>query len=291
MLKQLLTKTLLVAVGLCAGMSAWGQVTTTLMEYGTSDVPWTDDLLAEWTAGGSPTFDGDKTRVEISGGNGSYATSKTISPSSNVTINLTAVWRGASSTGRAFSAGNGSYFRFGNIVVAQNDQDKLHGYILTGLSNIASVTTFSAGSYRIDIENSTWLKIEAEINTGSNTLKSFTIKSENGSITYVSLTNVALSSPDYTTVAFGYQKAGGVSTTNKEQLKSVKITQTTSPTEYANYTVHFVDNNGATVKADAVRSGEVGSTVNANDDDQTSFYSGGYKYVYANDGGGFGYPD
>ena len=284
-LKTTNLKMLLLALGMMLGANAsWAQTTTTLLEYGTAEVAWTNENLATWTAGGSPTLsDGI---VTISGKDGSYSTSKTISPTSGTIINLTAVWRGSSSTGRYFSEKNGSYFRFGNIVVAQNDQDKKHGYILTGLDNISSVTKFDAGSYRVAIASCTWLKIEAEINTATNTLTSFTVKSEDGATTYVNLSDQTLADPDYTTVAFGYKRTGSVITDNTEQLKSIKITQTTQTVSYANYTVHFKDNNGATVKDDAVRNGVVGSTVHANSADQTTFYSGDYKYVYDNDGDG-----
>ena len=170
-------KTLLVGLLACAATSVWAQ-TTTLMEYGTSDVAWSADSLAKWTAGGNPTIkDG---YVEITGGNGSYETSKTIAPTSNAIINVQAVWRGRSNTGRAWDKGNGSYFRYGNIVVAQNDQSQNHGYTFTGLSTISGVKTFSAGPYRKDIGECTWLLIEMEINTAENTLTSFTIKSEDG---------------------------------------------------------------------------------------------------------------
>ena len=125
-----------------------------------------------------------------------------------------------------------------------------------------------------------------EINTAENELTSFSIKSEDGNTTYASASKFALNSPDYTTVAFGYQKNGSVSTTNYEQLKSIKITQTTQSKTYANYTVHFVDGDGATVKADEVRNGEVSTTVRANNNDQTTYYANDYKYVYNNDGNG-----
>ena len=264
------------------------QTTTTLMEYGTTSVAWTAAGLAEWTAGGTPTFDNNDnpTYVGITGGNGSYATSKTISPTNGTIINVTAVWRGRSNTGRAFSAGNGSYFRYGNIIVAQNDQDKKHGYGFAGLGNIGSVTTFTAGSYRVDISNCTWLLIEMEINTVTGIMTSFTIKSEDGNTTYVSQSNISLTDPDYTTIAFGYRKSGSVSYANAEQLKSIKITETTQTASYADYTVHFVDGDGIKVKDDVVRNGQVGSTVNANSDDQETFYSTDYKYVYNSDGGG-----
>lgn len=256
--------------------NAWAQ-TTTLLEYGTGDVAWTAENLADWTAGGTPTIKSDY--VEITGGNGSYETSKAIAPTANAIINVQAVWRGCSNTGRAFSAGNGSYFRFGNIIVAQNDQDKKHGYGFAGLTNIGSVTTFTAGSYRTSIENCAWILIEMEINTASNTLTSFTIKSEDGETTYASTTNVALADADYTTVAFGYRKSGSVSTTNTEDLKYVKITQTTQDVETADYTVKYVCDD-ADVKEAATRTGVVGQNISLNASDTENFYANDQKYIY-----------
>ena len=273
-MRKNLFKTYLVAIMALMGTTAWAQ-TTTLLEYGTAEVPWTEDNLTEWTAGGNPAIkDG---YVEITGGNGSYSTSKTIAPTANAIINVQAVWRAASSTGRAFSAGNGSYFRFGNIIVAQNDQDKKHGYGFTGLDNMNSVTTFSAGSYRTDVENTTWLLIDMEINTASNTLTSFSIKSEDGATTYASAENVALTNTDYTTVAFGYRKAGGVSTTNKENLKSVKITQTAQTVETADYTINYLLNGeGTPVK---VITGTI--AVGASVETEANFFVDEVKYFRA----------
>ena len=276
MKKTKLFKSLLVAAGLCVGASAWAQ-TTTLLEYGTSDVAWSTTNLAEWTAGGNPSLEDGI--VTISGGNGSYETSKTIAPTAEAIINVQAVWRGRSNTGRAFSAGNGSYFRFGNIIVAQNDQDQKHGYGFSGLSNIGSVTTFTAGSYRVDVTSSTWLLIEMEINTGSNTVKSFSIKSADGTTTYASELNIVLSNPDYTTIAFGYYKSGRVSTTNTEQLKSVKVTQTIKETEYAKYTVKYVCGD-TEIKEASERSGEVDADIILTSSDTENFYANDKKYIY-----------
>ncbi len=280
MRKQFLKSMLLALLCVVGGVtSAWAD-SNTLLEYGTANVAWTTDNLAEWTAGGNPTLaDGI---VTISGGNGGYATSKTITPTANSIIKVTAVWRGSSSTGRYFSEGNGSYFRFGNIYAAQNDQDKKHGYGFNGIDNISSTTTFTAGSYRVDIASSTWLLIEAEINTASNTLTSFTIKSEDGKTTYVSASNVALASPDYTTVAFGYKKGGSVKTTNFEQLKSIKITETTQSVQTANFTVKFVDEDGKELKDSETNNTIVGETPNV-DAYKGTIYIDDYKYVYKSD--------
>lgn len=273
MKRRLLSLLVLLAV---AVTGAWAQPTT-LLEYGTGDMPWSADNLAEWTAGGGPAvIDG---YVEVSGGNGSYATSKTIAPAANAVINVQAVWRGASSTGRTFAQGNGSYFRFGNIIVVQNDQNKQHGYGFTGLGGIGSVTTFTAGSYRVDVTSCTWLLIEMEINTASNTLTSFAIKSEDGANTYASAENVALTDADYTTVAVGYHKSGSVSTTNKEDLKWVKVTQTEQVVETADYTVKYVCD-GVEVKEAAVRTGVQGADIVLNASDMANFYADGKKYIY-----------
>ena len=277
-MKKNLLKSVLLALMVLVGGTAWAQ-TTTLLEYGTDNVAWTADNLAEWTAGGTPTItDG---YVGITGGNGSYSTSKTIEPTANAIINVQAVWRGRSNTGRDFSKGNGSYFRFGNIVVAQNDQSKKHGYTFKGLDDLANVTTFSAGNYRVDIANCTWLLIEMEINTASNTVTSFSIKSEDGATVYATASDVVLSDADYTTVAFGYRKSGSVSTSNAEQLKSIKITQTLQVVETADYTVKYVCN-GTEIKDAETRTGVVGQDIALTDNDIQDFYAadGSMKYIY-----------
>ena len=238
--------------------------------------------MADWTVGGSPTISESGDYVGITGGNGSYSTSQTISPTSNAIINVTAVWRGRSNTGRQFSNGNGSYFRFGNIVVAQNDQTQKHGYVFTGLDNMSAVEQFSTGVYRKDISELIWLKIDMEINTATNTLTSFTIKSEDEATTYVDLSDVALADADYTTVAFGYRKSGSVSTANAEQLKSVLVTETPQSVSTADYTVSYICG-GVTVKESVVRTGVVGTDITIPESDKVVVYLDGKKYIYDSD--------
>lgn len=100
---------------------------------------------------------------------------------------------------------------------------------------------------------------------------------------YATLTNT---NPIATLNFWGYNVGGNSDRASIINDILIKTTEGDYSVEYADYTVHFVDNNGVTVKDDAVRSGVVGSTVNANSEDKTTFYSGGYKYVYANDGDG-----
>lgn len=108
----------------------------------------------------------------ITNANGSDNSTRTISPTSNSIVKVDAYWYGMSNTGRAFEKGNGIYFRFGNIFVAQNDQDQKHAYGLNGIDNIKSATTFkSSNNYRnYDISTKIFLHIEIEINTATNTL-------------------------------------------------------------------------------------------------------------------------
>lgn len=258
-------------------IGAWGE-TTTLLEYGTSNVAWTDALVSSWTTSGSPTVTNvSNTYMQVAGGNGENYAQKTISPKANSIINVTAVWRGKIGTGRYFSGGNGSYFRFGNILVAESDQDKKHAYTFSGYSGIPTATTFTAGSYRVDIESMAFLLIEMEINTATDTLRSFTIKSEDGNTTYVSQKNIYLgNTADYATLAIGFHKVQGA-TNNWENLKSIKITETTQNVTTAGYTINYIFDKDTINQAQNTTA--VGSTVNA----ESPITIDGTKY-YAADG-------
>ena len=288
-MKKNLLKSMLFACAMGLGTSAWAQTTTLVSLPSDPETGWTeadatittDEAEGVWDKGSSaPTVQVAKTILRISGGNGGYNYTKTIAPTENAIINVKALWRGRSDTGASYAQGNCSYFRFGNIVVAQNDQDKKHGYTFEGLDNISKVTTFEAGSYRVEIANEALLLIEMEINTASNTLTSFTIKSEDGATEYAKAENVVLANADYTTVAFGYWKSRRVGTTNTEDLKLLEITQTEQEVQTANYTVKFVDQNGTEIKEAAVRTGVVGQTITLNASDMENFYTDDMKYIY-----------
>ena len=268
---------LMAALLLGVGGEAWAE-TTTLLEYGTADVAWTTEGLATWT--GKTTTIVNSSYVYYTGtDNGDFATTKTIAPTDNAIINLTAVWRGRSNTGRYWSNNCGIYFRFGNIVVAQNDQNQSHGYTFSGLASLKDdVTTFTAGSYRKDIDELPWLLIEAEINTATNTLTSFTVKAEDGSKTYVSVSDVVLSNPDYTTVAFGFQRGGSHNTSKQEQLKSVKITQTTQDVTTADYTLNYVAG-GEIIKSETL-TGVVDEAITLSDAQKANFTKDDVTYIY-----------
>lgn len=202
----------------------------TLYEVGTTTHPWTP-TLKNWTNNGSTASVVDNEYAEAKGGNGSNSISRKFNLSSAATrVRVQAVYRLASGTGRAWyqNKNNGSYLRVGSIVVAQNDQDQACGYKFDGLADIKGVTTFKPANnkYRVDISEMPFLMLDVDIDLVNKKILTFAVKNEEGTTTYVSATNQDLEDVDLT-VEFGYVKDGSVSTTNKEQLKSLVITETT----------------------------------------------------------------
>ncbi len=201
-------------------------VTRTLYEVGTENNPWSAAAFAEWTnkwTASSTINEGGW--LSITGGNGDNYVNKSFTSSEGATVHVTAVVRLKSNTGRAFSVGNASYFRFGNIVVGQNDQDQKHGYTFGGLSSISSVTTFSVTPYRAALEKMPFLSIEMDINVAEKKLISFAVKNEAGTVTYVTASNVDLSNVDLI-AELGYKKVSSVGFANLEDLKSLVVTET-----------------------------------------------------------------
>lgn len=232
-------KSLLIAAALCLGTSAWAQETTTLCEYGTTENPWTGTNLTDFT--GNAITLSDYGAYYTTSNNSGDASTKIIAPAENSIINVDAYWYGMSNTGRNFSNNNGIYFRFGNVFVAQNDQDQKHGYGFNGIANMSSVTTFTGtNKYRnYDISTKKFLHIEMEINTATNTLTYFRV-SEEGSESYlVNVENTLLDSPNYTTIEWGYKKGGSVKLQRYEYLKSIKVTQTTQTVATKEYTINY----------------------------------------------------
>ena len=232
-------KSLLIAAALCLGTSAWAQTTTVLYERGTVERAWTEADMADFT-GKIPTF--TEYGAYVSSKNGTTRATKTIEPVENSIINIEATWLGMSSTGRTFAQGNASFFRFGNIYVLENDQDKASAYSLTPFSSSNYTTfAFTGKTYRnYDVATQKWYVIKMEINTANNTLNYLRIYSSADETTpLVEVTAQLLSDPDYKTIEFGYIKSGGVSTTQEEYLKSIKVSQTTQVVTTKEYTINY----------------------------------------------------
>ena len=210
--------------------------------------------------------------------------SSQLSPSANSTLFIDAIWN----VGSAYGTNNYNYLKIGSDIEIKCSAQNQNGFVvLNGVSN--AITDACLKNYKRD--NDIW-NIHIEINTATNTVANLTIKGLSatyGSTTKqasISLSDISLSgSATYNTIAMGNTQAQK----NYSQdmgLVSFMVSEKPSDVTYANYTVHFQDNNGATVKSDEVRVGEVGTIVNANSGDMAVYYGGGNKYTYKNDGGG-----
>lgn len=311
-------KSLLIAVALCIGANASSQVTTTLAEYGTSDVPWSETNAADWT-----TSSNYMTKTLITEGlmgknkNGTEYLRKTISPSENVILNISAEFNLFSNTGRNIDAGtncaHGSFFRFGNIYIIQNSQNQASYYSLTNCKakdytytqfaysathrpsgygatktdgSASDESTFSAEKFQTMVKSAPNYYVEMEINTATNTLTSLKVyPSSEKESTLLTLSNQSLTDADYTTLEIGFLKGSSMGCSSLELLKSLKVTQTTQAVSTASYTVKYLCGGDEIKDADATRSGVVDGDINLTASDRAAFYNEGRtkKYIYVSD--------
>ena len=287
------------AVGLCMGGSAWA---TTTVLYGRAVTADLENGYTAWSAAdiGEGAWDGSTFYAAINANgliiynqDSNHETTGTLSnasqvitnssitaPASNSTLTYDIVWDNGSSYQNNshytyLSVGSGIQFR------AYSQADK--GEVIIGASTINIPNACVNGQNR---DGDVWT-IHMVVNTATNTVTELTIKGNKGAtkVDFSIDEPKSIGDATFTSLALGWNRAN-YRPTFTTTLQSVKITEETSAATYANYTVHFVDGDGATVKADEVRNGEVGSTVNANSTDKADYYSGNYKYVYANDGDG-----
>ncbi len=269
---------LAVAGTMCAGLAVTASAATTeLYERGTTTA-WSSSDATTW--GGSSTVD-ETYGLYTTGTNSDNEATYTISPSANSIITIDAYWVGMSNTGRYFSNGCASYFRFGNIYICQNDQDSASGYTLTG--SIAGVTNFTGpNSYRsYDISTKNYYVIHIEVDTSTNTLTSMTVKSS-ADLTkdLLSLSNVSLTgTTDYTTIATGFKRGASHSNTHYEYLKSLTVTETTQDLDTATYTIKYVCDN-TEIQDSTEATGVVGNTPSI---DTSNLEIDGTRYIYVSD--------
>lgn len=274
-MRKITIKSVFLMAALAMGATgAWAQ-TTTLYERGTTDAnAWTAENLFDFTAS-SGTYELTEHGAQLTSKNATVSASKQIAPTANAIINVEATWLGMSSTGRNYAAGNASYFRFGNIYIMENDQDKSSAYVLNG-ETPQGATTFAGptGWRSYDAATRPFYIIKMEINTATNVLNYLRVySSANAETALLDITNQQLTNFDYTTVAFGYIKSGSVSTNQVEILKSVKITQTTQDVTTKDYTINYMYN-GETLKT-----AEGTLPVDATIDAETAITVDGVKYL------------
>ena len=287
-MKQTLLNTFLVAAGLLAGtLGAWAQTTTTLYERGTSDATaWTSDNLSDFTTNGG-TYELTEYGAQLTSKNGTVKVEKTIEPTANTIVNVEAVWLGMSHVGRKLSEGNASYFRFGNIYILENDQDKKAAYSLTTFSASNCITfTGPTGWRNYEASTRPFYVIKMEINTATDVLNYLRVySSSDESKALLEVQNQPLTDADYTTIGFGYIKSGSVSNNQVEILKSIKVTETTQSITTADYTIKYVDGDGNEIKTAETRTGQVGGAITLTTADKANFFisDNTKKYIYASD--------
>ncbi len=293
-MKQTLLKSFLVTAGLFAGTTgAWADdapaTTTTLYERGTSTTAWTADNLSDFTTNGG-TYELTDYGAQLTSSNGTVKAEKTIAPTANSIVNVEAVWLGMSNTGRSFSDGNASYFRFGNIYVLENDVDKKAAYSLSAFSS-SNYTTFTGptGWRAYDASTRPFYVIKMEINTATNVLNYLCVySSSDESKALLEIKGQQLTNADYTTIGFGYIKTKSATTQQVEILKSIKVTETAQTITTADYKVKYVDESGNEIKESVTRKGEVDGAIALTDGDKANFFNSNKtkKYIYVSDDAG-----
>ena len=286
-MKQNLLKTMLVMAGIVAGsMGAWAQ--TVLFERGTSTAPWTQENLADFKAS-TGTLELSDYGAKIATSNSAVEVSKDINPQNGTILNVEATWLGMSNVGRSMNTGTASYFRFGNIYILENDQDKNSpsAYSLSPFS-AKNYTNFTgpSGVRTYDPATRPFYIIKMEINTATNNLNYLKVySSADESRELLSLLNQPLDNVDYKTIAFGFARGGRMATSQVEILKSIKVTETAQKVSTAKYTVKYVDDNNNEIKDANERQGEVGSSVVLTNSDKDNFFNEEKtkKYIYVSD--------
>ena len=261
-MKKLLSKMLLVAMGLCAGsMSAWGDPTS-IYERGTTTA-WasTDVGDGAWSNGTIGT-----NGLEVTNG---VASSLAVSPTSNKSVlTWTATWNPGNATGTANNTN--AYISFGDVTFA------FYGSSWYTKVTIGGTTTQLTGGgatrerdYIITVTiNQTTNEVSYEFN-------------DNG--TKITGTGTTASAGSFTTLTHGL---GGTSPswTNTATLKKVEVTEEEYTGTTADYTVKYLC--GETeIKESVTRSGEVGSPITLQSTDKETFYNSDntIKYLYDSD--------
>ena len=276
-IKQLLTKTLLIAALLMVGANAWADPTT-LYEKGTTGHAWTSTDLDDWTFVGS-----DGQEINASGylrfykstvARTEYTSTHSFTTTADYVVTMNLLWNVENANG---SGTAGCYVKFGDVTLFWCGQNR----DLKITIGDAETTLISGGNTNL---RGTDFNVEISINKKTKSVSYSISNSLYNSGTPITGSGSS-STGDVSNVIFGWWR-GGQQNASSQIVKSIVITEEEYSAPTANYTVHFVDNNSATVKADEVRNGEVGATVGASAADKATFIADGNKYVYSSDGGG-----
>ncbi len=260
---------------LCSSAFAQVGVPKVIYERGGSTA-WSDADLESWTHSNWLTLTNTANGLQAQSKNGTEAAVYSLNLKDGSIVEIEAEFNLWSNTGRYISAENGSFFRFGNIYIVENDQDKKSGYSLDGFTSHVEFSGIS-GYRPSSVDAGARYYLTMRVNTATNTLESLEVAPTKGAATVLSLSNVLLTNPDYSNVAIGYKKNGSMSTNQLELLRSIKITEIEQDVTKANYTISY-QLSGKEIKSES-SSATIGNTVVAS----SSFYVENQKY-YAVDG-------
>ena len=201
-----------------------------------------------------------------------YSASRVLAPNENTTVSMTAVATMGVASGRSSSY---DYLTIGGASLRVLPQG--------GASSSCIAQVYIDGVAQGDAVSAT-RNVAYTFNVEINQATGAVTYSVSGGATIAEATTST--STAISNVVFGHSRGGSESYNTNMKLTNIDITEQIIAVGYANYTVHFQDNNGAKVKEDDVRNGEVGAGVGANSSDKASFIADGNKYVYSSDGGG-----
>ena len=197
----------------------------------------------------------------------SYSASRVLTPNENTTVSMTAVATMGGASGRDSSY---DYITIGGVSLHVNGQNQKAQVYVDNVAQGIEVNATRGASYTFNVEiNQATGDVTYSVSGGATIAEATTS------------TSTAISN-----VVFGHSRGGRENFNTSMKLTNINITEQISAVSYANYTIHFQDNNGTKVKEDDTRLGEVGATVGANSGDKTTFIADGYKYVYSSDGDG-----
>ena len=251
-------KTLLVAVGLGMGASAWADATS-LYERGTTNA-WAEADLTDWVSSGcTPTVDAG---LKVTTKNAEWTSTKSISVTANSIVTLDATLKTGGASGR-----NGSYdyVKIGGVTVGFKEQDKAAFVDVDGISTNLSLTYTRTTAYTIQVV----------INqaTGVVSYKVGTVEGTSTSTTAI------------TGVVFGHKKGGGENFEINPVLQKIEVSEEVQAVTMAGYKVKYVCGGVEIKDADDTRSGVVGTDVSLAPADKASFFNDGAtkKYIYVSD--------
>ncbi len=220
---------LLVVAGLLVGQSAWGE-TTTIYERGTTNA-WADADLTDWSVSSTSTY----LTYSINGGlylentsaktnfKSSYSTTKTISPTENSIVTMTAVIVCGYASGRTTSY---DYVTIGGAQLRVYGQAQTAQVYIDGTEQGSTVSATRGGAYTFNVE----------------------INQATGAVTYSVSGGATIAEASTTTstaisnVVIGHSRGGSESYNTSLKLTNITITEEAQEVTTADYTINYIYN-------------------------------------------------